>query len=67
MCDYLEFIKNQGRAESADIIKAKDEALLIKDSIIMAKDNEIKEIISDLEKYCHITYDDLQRARNFVK
>ena len=64
MCDYLEFIKNQARAESADIIKAKDkvinqkdEALLMKDSIIIAKENEIKEIFSDLEKYCHITYD----------
>ena len=57
MCNYLEFIKNQARAEFADIIQAKDEELLMKDSIIMAKDNEIKEIFSDLEKYCHITYD----------
>ena len=50
MCDYLEFIKNQGRAESADIIKAKDkvinqkdEALLMKDEVINQKDEIINQ------------------------
>ena len=41
MCDYLEFIKNQARAESEDIIKAKDEALLMKDELICEKDEVI--------------------------
>ena len=79
MCDYLEFIKNQARAESEDIIKAKDEALHekdevinkkddvinMKDRIIKAQDSEIKDIFLTLEKYYHITYDDFQRAKSF--
>ena len=81
MCDYLEFIKNQARTESEDIIKAKDEALHekdevinkkddvinMKDRIIKAQDSEIKDIFSTLEKYYHITYDDFQRAKSFME
>ena len=43
MCDYLEFIKNQARAESEDIIKAKEEALLMKDELICEKDEALHE------------------------
>ena len=52
MCDYLEFIKNQGRAESADIIKAKDEELLMKDEVINQKDEVIDAAREDFLALC---------------
>ncbi|MGN1406197.1 MAG: hypothetical protein ACI4WM_07980 [Erysipelotrichaceae bacterium] len=74
MCDYLEFIKNQGREESADIIKAKDKVINQKDEVIVeqkAQINAYKEDVATLCRHLNLSSEELEnilldRARQYV-